>query len=51
MDSTESLALKIIAWFRDNALRREEVRKACMSVIDKEWNPYYQIEVFKKILV
>ena len=50
MDNIESLATKINSWFHANINRREEVRISCMSEIDKEWNPYYQIEVIKKAL-
>ena len=42
------LAYKIDEWFKSFKDLREQVRKACMDEIDKEWNPYYQIEVLKK---
>lgn len=42
------LAAHIDEWFQVKGSEREIVRKACMDVIDKEWNPYYQIEILKK---
>ena len=45
----DDLADRIDEWFRLNQSRRELVRKACMYEIDINWNPYYQIETFKKV--
>jgi len=45
-----SLANKIQCWFNENN-NREKVREACYEVVDKKFNPYYQIEIFKKHLI
>lgn len=49
-DNVDDLANKIIKWFETYRNKRSDVRRACMNVIDKEWTPYYQIDVFKKVL-
>lgn len=49
-DDVDNLAVRIDKWFEANGNNREYVRKACMNEIDKEWNPYFQIEVLKKNL-
>lgn len=45
-----SLSEKINMWFDEKQSKREEVRQACMEEIDKNWTPYFQIDVFKKVL-
>lgn len=47
-NDVNDLAERIDEWFKINRDSREQVRKACMDEIDKEWNPYYQIEILKK---
>lgn len=47
-NDVKDLSRCIDEWFRSKGGEREIVRKACMDVIDKEWNPYYQIEILKK---
>ena len=47
----QDLSDRIIDWFKVQGDKREEVRKECMAEIDKSWNPYYQIEVLKKVLI
>jgi glycosyltransferase involved in cell wall biosynthesis len=49
-DDVNDLANKIDDWFKLNGAEREVVRKSCMDEIDREWNPYFQIEVLKKNL-
>ena len=49
-DNVDDLAHIIIEWFSTHGDNRSEVRKECMDVIDKEWNPYYQIDILKKVL-
>lgn len=49
-DNTNDLAKRITEWFNINGNDREKVRKACYEVIDTEWNPYFQMDVFKKVL-
>lgn len=36
-------------WFA-NHKNRGLVRDSCYSVIDKEWNPYYQLKLIKKVI-
>lgn len=50
MDDTEDLINKIIDWFNYNAGCRENVRKNCMDEIDSQWNPYFQMDVIKRII-
>lgn len=47
-DNIFDLSEKIDGWFLKYHEDRENVRKACMEEIDREWNPYFQIEVLKK---
>lgn len=49
-DDIASLVEKIEEWFRVNGSLRNVIRKKCMEEIDKNWNPYFQIEVLKKHL-
>ena len=49
-NNINDLAERIDEWFRVNRNERETIRKACMDIIDKEWNPYYQINILKKVL-
>lgn len=49
-NNVEDLAEQIEEWFRINGNSRDEVRQNCMDEIDKEWNPYFQIDVLKKVL-
>lgn len=46
----QSLVETISRWFASKKNNREEVRQACYYEIDTSWNPYYQIEVIKKLL-
>ena len=45
-----SLSDTIKNWFSSHSDDREQVRNCCYNVIDTEWNPYYQMKVFKKVL-
>ena len=46
-----SLSDCIYDWLKSKSHEREQVRKDCYSVIDAEWNPFYQLRVFKSILM
>lgn len=48
--NVSSLADSIKQWFI-NHTDRTTVRNACYNVIDSDWNPNYQIDVFKKVLL
>ena len=47
-NNSVSLAQCIENWFL-NHVDREKARLACYHKIDNEWNPYYQIGIFKKV--
>lgn len=49
--NVESLADKISQWFINHREKRDVVRTECYQEIDSYWNPYYQMEVFKKNLL
>ncbi len=48
-NNTESLADSIQNWFSVSR-SRAEIRNLCFNIIDKEWNPNYQIEIIKRAL-
>jgi glycosyltransferase involved in cell wall biosynthesis len=48
-NSVASLSQSVVDWFSFKH-DRNEIRKNCYDMIDKKWNPYYQIEVFKQVL-
>ena len=50
-DDVEDLASRIDEWFATSGIDRERIRKECMDEIDKNWNPYYQIEILKREIV
>ncbi|MBO4807258.1 MAG: glycosyltransferase [Paludibacteraceae bacterium] len=51
INDINSLADSIISWLEKKSGERESVRKACMDMIDMEWNPLYQINLLKKVLL
>lgn len=46
----QSLAEQIEQWFVEKKDKRDEVRQSCYQLIDTSWNPYYQLEVLKKVI-
>lgn len=48
--SVDSLSEKISQWFVEKKGKRKEVRKECMTEIDEQWTPQFQIEVLKNNL-
>lgn len=46
-----SLESVIHRWFLLNGEKRDEIRLECYKEIDTQWNPYFQIEVFKNVLL
>lgn len=48
-DNVNSLANSIERWLKAN-YNREDIRKACFSVIDTKYNPYNQISIFKRLI-
>lgn len=49
-DDPESLAESITRWFNISP-KRELIHQKCFEVIDRKYNPYFQIEVFKSLLL
>ncbi len=49
-DDVKDLACTISKWFKANSDNRAEIRKKCFNVIDKDWNPYAQIQVVKSVI-
>jgi glycosyltransferase involved in cell wall biosynthesis len=48
-DDIDDMALEIENWVNQNT-PRDVVRKRCYEVIDKFYNPYYQLKVFNNLL-
>jgi glycosyltransferase involved in cell wall biosynthesis len=44
-DSVVDLADKISKWIKLTETKRESIRKNCISLIDRKYNPYFQIQV------
>ena len=49
-NNVQSLAESISKWFANKRDKREDVRQACYKEIDTNWNPYYQMELIKKVI-
>lgn len=49
-DDQDSLTDTISLWFKDHAAGRDAVRQACYHEIDTQWNPNFQMEVFKSVI-
>ena len=49
-DDVNSIAGSIEEWFDKYAGSREKTRLACYSEIDKNWTPYAQLDLLKKVL-
>lgn len=47
-DNIQDLSCKIDDWFEIHGSSRNLIRERCMEEIDREWNPYFQLEVLKK---
>ncbi len=45
----ESLNDKIIEWFRVNGNQRGHIKQLCYKEVDEQWNPYFQMDVIKKV--
>lgn len=50
-NDVRDLAEQIDLWFFKKRNERDQVRRACMDEIDREWNPYFQIRVLKEVLM
>ena len=50
LDNEASLAECLQKWLKKIRSDREQIRKACMNKIDKEWTPEYQINIMKSVL-
>lgn len=49
-DNVNSLAECISKWFAEKNDKREEVRKACFTEIDENWNPHKQLSIIKSVI-
>ena len=49
-DNTDSLVIEIKRWF-DSGHNKGEVQKNCREVIDKYYNPQYQMKVFNAAIL
>lgn len=47
--NVDSLAQVIQKWF-DSGNNRDDIRKACYKEIDTQWNPFFQIDVLKRVI-
>ena len=50
-ESVDSLCSVISKWLKLHMNDRQRIRENCFREIDKEWNPYYQINVIKNNLI
>lgn len=48
--SQESLTETISKWFANNKSSRNQIRENCYQEIDTEWNPDFQMKIFKSVL-
>ena len=49
-DSIDDLCQNIEQWIRISKGKREAIRNSCYKIIDERYNPYVQIEIFKKLI-
>ena len=49
-DNVVSLSEAIKKWLSINK-DRDEIRKACYSVIDEKYNPHRQVQVMKNVII
>lgn len=46
----DDLSIKLKDWIYLDEQKREKIRENCYAIIDEKYNPYYQINVLKKLL-
>lgn len=49
-ENVESLVSAIANWFEEKNGKRLDVMNACFDEIDSAWNPYYQIDIIKRVI-
>ena len=49
-DNVISLSDTIYAWLENKTKNRDLIRKNCFETIDTAWNPYYQMDLLKRVL-
>lgn len=49
-NNINSLSETIFDWLNKHGKERDIIRKNCFEEIDSTWNPYFQIELLKKVL-
>lgn len=50
INDAASIADSISSWFKKHSGNREEVRQECYKEIDTQWNPYFQMKIFKEVI-
>lgn len=50
INDAASIADSISSWFKQHSGNREEVRQECYKEIDTQWNPYFQMKIFKEVI-
>lgn len=50
-DNTDDLAKNIIKWVTLVSNEKEQIRQNCYKVIETRYNPYYQVETLKKLIL
>lgn len=50
-DNQQSLNTAISNWFSQKDYDREAIRQACYNEIDTNWNPDYQMNIIKKVIL
>ena len=48
-NDVSDLTSKIEIWFQNNH-DREKIREQCYQIIDKYYNPHYQVKVFNRLI-
>ena len=49
-NDVDSLSNSILRWIDYYAVDRQLIRQKCYEIIDKKYNPHYQLEVLKKVI-
>lgn len=50
INDKQSIEQCISNWFKQRTNDRQQIRENCYKEIDTQWNPYFQMEVFKKVI-
>lgn len=50
-NNVDDLCEKIERWIYKNAVEREDIRQTAYKIINERYNPHYQIDTFKRIIL